>query len=102
LLVWIADVDQEAISSQPDGERFHVHLSGKDAPGFASLTPFSANTELCRLDAKGTGELPEKYRRPGPKRAMKKSSKPAVKSATTKRTAGKRNKSAKKPRTNER
>jgi hypothetical protein len=63
LLIWLADVDQESLSSQPDGERYHVHLHTRDAEGFNSLTPFSSETELCRLDAKGTGEFPEKYRK---------------------------------------
>jgi hypothetical protein len=65
LLVWLADVDQESLSQQPDGERVHVHLHARDAEGFSSLTPFSSETELCRLDAKGTGEFPEKYREVG-------------------------------------
>jgi hypothetical protein len=47
----------------PDGERYHVHLYAK-APGesFNALTAFSRETEVCRLDAKGTGDLPKKYR----------------------------------------
>jgi hypothetical protein len=40
-----------------------VHLHTRDAEGFNSLTPFSSETELCRLDAKGTGDFPEKYRK---------------------------------------
>ena len=63
LLMWLSNVDQESLSSQPDGERFHVHLYAGDAEGFGSLTRFSEDTELCRLDAKGTGEFPEKRRR---------------------------------------
>jgi hypothetical protein len=62
LLIWLANVDQETLAGQPDGERCHVHLHTRDAPGFNSLTPFSVETELCRLDAKGTGDLPERYR----------------------------------------
>jgi len=65
LLMWLADIDQELLSSQPDGERCHVHLHTKDAEGFNSLTPFSSETEVCRLDAKGTGEFPKEYRRLG-------------------------------------
>ena len=65
LLNWIANIDQESLVTQPDGERFHVHLHTRDAEGFSSLTRFSEETELCRLDAKGTGDLPEKYRAPG-------------------------------------
>jgi hypothetical protein len=62
LLIWLADVDQNSLSGQPDGERCHVHLHTRDAKGFTSLTAFSSETELCRLDAKGTGAFPEKYR----------------------------------------
>ena len=62
LLTWLANIDQESLSAQPDGERCHVHLHARDAEGFNSLTPFSIETELCRLDAKGTGEFPEEYR----------------------------------------
>src|SRR4051812_44161132 len=60
LLVWLADVDQESHPSMPDGEREHVHLYSD--PMYKHLTPFSVTTELCRLDAKGTGEFPTKYR----------------------------------------
>jgi hypothetical protein len=63
LLTWLANVDQEALSRQPDGERCHVHLHARDAEGFNSLTPFSSETEVCRLDAKGTGEFPKRYLR---------------------------------------
>jgi hypothetical protein len=63
LLTWLADIDQNALRTQPDGERCHVHLHANDAEGFNSLTPFSMETEVCRLDAKGTGEFPEKYYR---------------------------------------
>lgn len=64
LLNWLANVDQELLLTQPDGERCHVHLHARDAEGFNSLTPFSVETEVCRLDAKGTGDFPERYRRP--------------------------------------
>lgn len=60
LLVWLADVDQESLASMPDGEHCHVHLCARDADeGFHShsLTASSEETEVCRLDAKGTGEL---------------------------------------------
>ena len=56
LLEWIANVDQESIASQPDGERYHIHLH-PSRKGYGSLTASSLETELCRLDAKGTGEL---------------------------------------------
>jgi hypothetical protein len=62
LLIWLADVDQESLSAQPDGERCHIHLHANDTEGFNSLTPFSNETEICRLDAKGTGEFPGYYR----------------------------------------
>lgn len=58
LLRWLADIDQE-IQKIPDGERTHVHLhAGPASDGFASLTAWSEDTEVCRLDAKGTGDLP--------------------------------------------
>ena len=60
LLIWLANLDQESLA-MPDGERCHVHLHPKPSEGPASLTRFSEETELCRLDAKGTGDLPEKY-----------------------------------------
>ena len=62
LLVWLADADQESHSTMPDGEREHVHIYPQRAGGpHESLTRFSVDTELCRLDAKGTGEFPTKY-----------------------------------------
>jgi len=63
LLAWLASVDQNSLTGMPEGERFHVHLHARDAEGFNSLTWFSEETEVCRLDAKGTGELPEKYQK---------------------------------------
>jgi len=63
LLTWLADVDQASLSAQPDGERCHVHLHATDAEGFNSLTRFSSETEVCRLDAKGTGDFPDHYRK---------------------------------------
>ena len=63
LLVWLANVDQESLCNLPDGERCHVHLHTRERlEAFNSLTPFSKETELCRLDAKGTGDFPKKYR----------------------------------------
>jgi hypothetical protein len=59
ILVWLADVDQETHPSMPDGEREHTHLAC--GPAYSQLSQFSVTTELCRLDAKGTGEFPEKY-----------------------------------------
>ena len=63
LLTWLADIDQESLSAQPEGERYHMHLHANDAEGFNSLTRFSNETEVCRLDAKGTAEFPEYYRK---------------------------------------
>ena len=64
LLDWLANVNQESHASMPDGEREHVHLyAGDPAFPYNSLTQFSVQTELCRLDAKGTGEFPERYRK---------------------------------------
>jgi hypothetical protein len=63
LLIWLADIDQKLLSSQPNGERCHVHLHANYPRGFNSLTPFSSETEICRLDAKGTGEFPKKYQK---------------------------------------
>jgi len=56
LLVWFARVDQDKIPFMPDGEREHTHLS----PG-THLSKNSLKTEICRLDAKGTGIFPPKY-----------------------------------------
>jgi hypothetical protein len=61
LLNWLADVDQESHPTMPDGEREHIPLY-PNAP-YEQLTRYSVATELCRLDAKGTGEFPKKYRR---------------------------------------
>jgi hypothetical protein len=63
LLMFLADVDQESHPSMPDGEREHTHLySGQH------LTQFSLTTEICRLDAKGTGEFPARYLKKPPKK----------------------------------
>jgi hypothetical protein len=61
LLIWLANVDQKKHPSMPDDEREHVHLYSDPASVASCLTRFSVTTELCRLDAKGTGEFPEKY-----------------------------------------
>ena len=71
LLIWLANVDQESLSHQPDGERCHVHLHARDADGFNSLTRFSSETELCRLDAKGTRKFPAYYYQSERKEKMK-------------------------------
>ena len=57
LIKFLADVNQEEISYMPDGERNHIHLQS----GFP-LSKNSTDTEICRLDAKGTGEFPKRYK----------------------------------------
>ena len=52
LLTFLADVDQESIPHLPDGDRDHTHLT----PG-CHLSEDSEETEVCRLDAKGTGDV---------------------------------------------
>jgi hypothetical protein len=75
LITWLANLDQESRSGVPKGERCHVHLYSCDLPEFGkALTRFSEDAEICRLDAKGTGDFPEKYREPN-KRAVKKARK---------------------------
>lgn len=59
ILVWLADVDQEQHPSMPDCEREHTHLYAVGP--YAHLTHLSVTTELCRLDAKGTGDYPDRY-----------------------------------------
>ena len=68
LLAWLADVDQSTLASQPEGERCHVHLHANGPEAFNSLTRFSVETEVCRLDAKGSGEFPDRYHRAGKRR----------------------------------
>jgi hypothetical protein len=62
LLIWLADVDQESHPTMLDGQRARVHLHANEPVNSSnSLTSFSEKTELSRLDAKGTGNFPEKY-----------------------------------------
>jgi hypothetical protein len=56
LLVFLADANQALHPNMPDGEREHTHLYCGP-----HLTQFSVETEICRLDAKGTGDFPERY-----------------------------------------
>ena len=49
----LADYDQDSDNS-PKGEREHVHLHRN-----CQLGKHSCEVEVCRADAKGTGELPE-------------------------------------------
>ena len=53
LLDYLADYDQEK-SQDPIGTREHIHLHRNE-----QLGDYSCEVELCRADAKGTGELPE-------------------------------------------
>lgn len=52
VLTWLADFDQTK-SPYPVGSREHLHFR----PG-AHLDTHSRCVEICRADAKGTGELP--------------------------------------------
>jgi hypothetical protein len=74
LITWLANIDQESRTGVPVGERCHVHLYPRDKPEpFGdSLTRFSENTEICRFDAKGTGDFPAKYLRLNAPKASKK------------------------------
>lgn len=53
LLRAVADVDQR-LTTDPEGEREHIHLHPDD-----QLGSHSCQVEICRADAKGTKELPE-------------------------------------------
>jgi len=53
LLNYLADFDQEESQSQV-GCREHIHLHANE-----QLDAHSCEVEICRADAKGTGELPE-------------------------------------------
>lgn len=72
LLDFLAGMDPNQHPTMPDGEREHTHLYAG-----TQLSPFSVTTELCRLDAKGTGEFPKRYakqkpvRRPEAKRSKR-------------------------------
>lgn len=59
----LADLDPDAYPNIPIGERYHTHLH----PGY-QLSRNSTDTELCRLDAKGTGTFPKTYRSAQPRR----------------------------------
>jgi len=48
----LADYDQDS-RNLPKGEREHIHLHSK-----CQLGKHSCEVEICRADAKGTGELP--------------------------------------------
>ncbi len=53
LLRWLADFNQDD-NKDPIGSRFHIHLHRDE-----QLGSHSCEVEICRADAKGTGELPE-------------------------------------------
>lgn len=53
LLKVLADYDQNS-RDLPIGEREHVHIHAN-----CQLGKHSCEVEVCRADAKGTGELPE-------------------------------------------
>ena len=53
LLQWLADFDQNK-NYDPVGEREHIHLHANEPLGW-----HSCEVEVCRADAKGTGELPD-------------------------------------------
>ena len=53
LLVALANTDQNS-NNDSVGERAHLHLHRGE-----SLGDHSCEVELCRADAKGTGELPD-------------------------------------------
>jgi hypothetical protein len=55
-LLWLAHLNQAASLELSNEIREHRHLH----PG-VHLSRNSTETELCRLDAKGTGEFPEDY-----------------------------------------
>lgn len=59
LLTELANVDQEKVEDLPVGDREHSHLypSGQ-------LNEHSCEVELCRADAKGSGEYPEYLKYP--------------------------------------
>ncbi len=61
LLNWLADFDQGK-NNDPIGTREHIHLHAKE-----QLGSHSCEVEICRADAKGTGELPEFMRSSGDK-----------------------------------
>jgi hypothetical protein len=56
-LLFLANVNQEEVPNMPIGERYHTHLY----PGH-QISENSSETEICRLDAKGTREFPAHYK----------------------------------------
>jgi hypothetical protein len=54
LLIWLADEDLDRWPYLQPGGRAHLHVYPRH-----DISEGSAEVELMRLDAKGTGELPE-------------------------------------------
>jgi hypothetical protein len=54
LLTDLANVDQEKVEYLSVGDREHSHL----CPSY-QLNEYSCEVEICRADAKGTGEYPK-------------------------------------------
>ncbi len=53
LLNYIAGIDQDE-NNDPIGEREHIHIHPE-----MQLDEHSCEVEICRADAKGTGEFPD-------------------------------------------
>jgi hypothetical protein len=53
LITKLADADQDK-ESAPEGSRLHIHIHPEQDLGINSC-----EVEICRADAKGTGEVPE-------------------------------------------
>lgn len=68
LLTFLADWDQNE-SGCPDGEREHIHLNPECKE---QLGDHSCQVEICRADAKGTGQLPDFMNNPKTIKARKK------------------------------
>ncbi len=56
LLTWLADAGLDEWPYLREGGRAHIHLYPK-----TDFCPDSRPAELMRLDAKGTGEMPEGF-----------------------------------------
>jgi hypothetical protein len=57
LLTWLSRYNQETDKNQKLGDRTHIHLS----PG-AHISCDSHESEICRLDAKGTKRFPAGFK----------------------------------------
>ena len=56
LCLWLAELDQKEALELSDEIREHIHLHPS-----VQLSRNSAPAEICRLDAKGTGDFPENF-----------------------------------------